>query len=171
MPSEPGRPERIGFRTFLGCCWGLGFPGERIQNFRQQKRCLGPSWFSQVNFCPHPSRHRRISSKSFREFWQAALRARLHIILRRRRLPFQRTSCCPGSSWSAATPSSRPCRRSTTVPSWCLRDRFIFLGFGLVQEQKSSPLTASSPAILRRMRSPPSRPAEVVRLTPLSRQQ
>ena len=63
MPSAPGRPELTGIFTCLGFCWVFVQPVVRSRIFRQLRLCLVPSWSSQVSFCPHPSRRRRISSK------------------------------------------------------------------------------------------------------------
>ena len=170
MPSAPGRPERIGFCIFRGCCWDLEFPEERSQSFRQLRQCLVRSLSCQVNFFPLQSRRRRHFSRISKGFWPAALRSQLATTLHLRRLPFQKIFFCRGLFWSAGTPSSRRCRRSMMVHSLCLRGLFIFSKFRWVPGQRPSQLIASSPAIPQRMRRPPSRPAGVVRQPPPSQQ-
>ncbi len=171
MPSEPGRPERTGIFTCLGFCWGCVHPVVKRQNFRQLKLCLGPSWFYQVSFSPPQSRRRRLSSRIFKGFWQAALLPQLHIIRLRLQQLFQRISFSLGLFWFDATPPSRRWGRSMMVHSWCWRGLFIVSSCRLDPGSKRCRHTDSSPATLQRILRPPTRRAGVARRTPPSSQQ
>jgi len=73
MHCVQGRQGQIGFLTCHGCCWESGQPGERIQHFPLQKRCLGPSWFSQGNSSVRQNRRCRHFCPIFKEFWPLTL--------------------------------------------------------------------------------------------------
>ncbi len=114
-------------------------------------------------------------SPSFLQDFQGVLASRTPLQTRHHNTPaptaLQRICSCLALCWYAVTLYSRPCRRSTMVRFWFWRGRCIFSRFRSVPGQKSSPHIVSSPVTHQKMRRPTSRPAEVVRRTPPSRQQ